>query len=241
MRFRHIAIAAAVVLAVGVADSQSAMQEASNAGSAAIMNVQKKVPPGRMRFINTVAGMVPVELRINYHTLCARVKYGQASPFRTVGVTGECLMDVVTPGGRTTIIPVTTFPGVEPAMDYTVVASGADGGEPPIETFIMDWPYESLARRQAQYVFANAVTDIPSVDLYIDGNLVSSGVPYQGWDPPMLIGTGKHTIEVWAGAEPLVAPQTIKFTDKNKYTLVLVGTMDDEDAFPVALKVFVSP
>jgi hypothetical protein len=191
------------------------------------------VPRTRVRYVQAVPGEVRCSLRFDRTQIIGWLDYGFGSPYHQV-TAGTHLVDVVSPNFLATIVPIA--PGVFfPGIDYTVLLTGSVSGSPEITTTTVELANYRVPGNQAHVVFIDAVADAPPVDWVVDGSVVASGVPFQGFDPPFSIPPGSHLFEVRVGATPLIGPTRFTVQGGRKHTFVAVGTADATDGFPLTL------
>ena len=195
-------------------------------------------PSSRVRLINAVPGLTDVNLRLNRSSLFYHAPYGSCMPYASVS-SGQWLMDVTTIAGQTTIIPPVDVM-FEPGYDYTALVSGSISGDPELDAPLIELPKVKVPRSQSHLVFVNAAPDVPDCDFIVDGNLEAAFVPFRDYDGPIAFSSGNHTIEV-TGTGPLLAGPISKRIQGGTTTfVVLMGTLDSNDAYPLYIGCFSS-
>ena len=222
---------ARAVFAAVLASTGGAQPEAQTAARGYAFS---STPKCRVRFIHAAAGVQAANLRFDRSTLFRRVSYGGAAGFRSLAE-GDYWVDVTSPSTETNILPGATesfFAGV----DYTVLLAGSLSGDPELETISVEIPTATVPRNEARVLLIHAVPDGPPVDLEVDGVVITTGLPYGEFEPPIPLSSGRHTLAVKAGATTLLPAVQHNLRGGQLHTLVVTGTADPGDGFPLVLR-----
>jgi hypothetical protein len=192
----------------------------------------------RVRLIHAVPGLTDSNLRLNRTSVFAKVQYGYCMPYASV-TAGEYLLDVTTMMGQTTIIPPADVV-LAANYDYTALLSGSISGEPELDAPLIELPKIKVARSQVHLVFVNAAPDVPDADFLVDGNLEAPSVPFRDYDGPIAFPSGKHTIEVIGSGPLLAGPLSARLQGGSTTFVVLMGTLDPNDGYPLTIGCFSS-
>ncbi len=193
-------------------------------------------PKCRIRFIHAAPGVQMANLRLNRSPICWGVRYGAGTCYRSV-IAGSPWVDVTTPSNGTNIVPGATG-DFFPNLDYTILLTGSVGGFPELTTTTVELPSVKVPFNSAALVVVNALPDSPPIDLTLDGSLLPLGVPYAGYEPPMILPPGKHTFSVQEGANVLTPTTTRYLGGGQTHMMVVTGTLDPTDGYPVVLRFY---
>ena len=226
MKLRNLMTAVAFAVALA---SIGGAQPASPAAFASV-----STPKFRVRFIHAAAGVQAVNLRLDRSTLFRRVSYGGGTAFRSLAE-GDYWLDVTTPSTETNVLPGKTR-DFWSGLDYTILLAGSLSGDPELETFCVEIPTAKVPRTEARVLLIQAVPDAQPMDLLVDGGLVSSGLEYGDFEPPFGLAPGKHTFALEVGGSTVVPAVQINLRGGQLQTLVVTGTADPDDGYPLVLK-----
>jgi hypothetical protein len=89
----------------------------------------------------------------------------------------------------------------------------------------------------AELRVAHLSPDAPPVDVWLDGAVVLSGVPFQAVSGHLPVGAGEHRVQVTpAGAtEPVVIDATVDLASGVSYTVAATGLLGSGDLQPLVL------
>lgn len=86
----------------------------------------------------------------------------------------------------------------------------------------------------AKVKFIHNVADGPSVDIYVDGKVLVSGVPYPTVSNYFLVNSGSHNIDVVvSGTKNVVTSATVDVKDGHMYTFIVKGKAADASVLGV--------
>ena len=192
-----------------------------------------RAPKARVRVMNAVPGLTDINLRLNRDSTFYKVPYGVCTSY--VNVTeGGYLMDVTTIVGQTTIIPPTDVMFYS-GIDYTALVSGSVSGDPELDAPLIELPRLRVPRNQAHLVFVNAAPDVCDADFLVNGNLESAFLWFRDYDGPIPFPPGQHSIEAIGSGPLLAGPTTYRFQGGTTTLVVLRGTKDPTDGYPLII------
>ena len=84
---------------------------------------------------------------------------------------------------------------------------------------------------------AHLSPDAPAVDIWLDGGVVLSDVPYKTVSDYLELPSGSHRIQITPAGEtePVVIDATVEFESDSAYTVAATGFLGDDDLQPLVL------
>jgi len=84
---------------------------------------------------------------------------------------------------------------------------------------------------------AHLSPDAPAVDIWVDGGVVMSDVPYKTVSDYLELPSGSHRIQVTPAGEtkPVVIDATVEFESDKAYTVAATGFLGEDDLQPLVL------
>lgn len=164
--------------------------------------------------------------------------YGQSSGYAEL-TAGTRNVKVVPDGATTPIVIDADLPLTE-GMDYTVLAVG----QLDSVTAIFDDDVRTPVANQVKIRFIHAVPDAPAVDIKLNsgtGASLFTNQEFKDISNYQQVASGSYTFAVTASGDTNVVAlyNPVTVTDGKVYTVVAHGTLDPNDAYPFAVRVFV--
>lgn len=194
-----------------------------------------------------VSGPATADVRLADGTpVRENVDFGDVTAYLELPI-GTYDLIITTPGGDVTLLnPAPVTPGEGDIFSALVSGDGVNQNlavfalPAGAEGFFLDemMPPELMARVRV----VHAVADAPPVSILVDGMLVPDleNIAFKDVTDYVFAAPGTYTITV--AIPPDLTPvltETLTVEEGEYYTLVALGTVDDEDDFPLSLMVFV--
>lgn len=189
--------------------------------------------PAEVRFVHAIPGATNLNMRMNYANAAKNVRYQKCTAYKSVAE-GEYLVDITTKKEVTTVIPPSPryFTG---GMRTTVLATGSISGNPALTHIMIPILPHVIPATQARVVLINAIPDAPNVEVWLNGVQLDPALPFTAFLEPGNMAAGTYQLEVRSGGNTVLLNPTLKLKSGKTNTLVLQGTIDASDGYPVAV------
>ncbi|MBX7244897.1 MAG: DUF4397 domain-containing protein [Candidatus Sumerlaeaceae bacterium] len=199
----------------------------------------------RVRLVHACPGLGSVKAKVNGRYITRSLPYGQVTGY-AVARPDLALVDLFDAATQEPLEFQFEVP-VDAGYDYTALVIRDDlqpDPNPTLATPFLDdvnlaltaHPRGGVSRNSSSFYFIHAVPDAGPVDLYINNVLVPTGtIPFTDYRGPFNLGPGANTIEAWDPVNNIsvYGPTSVNFRSGRITTIVITGTLDEFDEFPV--------
>lgn len=207
-------------------------------GTAFVDLVPAVAPTANVRVIHTSYDAPNVDVAVDGGTAITNLAYGQSSGYAELEAG---MRDIkVFPTGTTTPAVIDVNLDLTANTDYTVFAVNEVAAIEPIFTAEDRSPDPTMAKVR----FVHASPDAPAVDIKLNdgsGPVVFGNKAFKSISDYTMVAGGAYTFVVTGtgSTTPVVTFNPVTVTAGTVYTVVAHGTLDDTDAYPFAVRVFV--
>lgn len=191
-----------------------------------------------VRVIHTSYDAPAVDVAVDGSVAISDLAYGEPSGYASLPSGTRAV--AVTPAGATSPVVISANLTLDPNTSYTVYAVDELSSIEPIVSVDDRAPVAN----QAKVRFVHASPDAPAVDIRLNsgsGPVVFGNQAFKGITDYAQVAGGSYTFVVTpAGATAEVVKfDPVTVTNGTVYTVVAHGTLNAEDAYPFAVRVFV--
>jgi len=174
----------------------------------------------RVRFMHLSPDAPAVDIAVaGGPVLFANVAFGTVSDYVTVRG-GAYDLQVRLAG---TMMVVMTLPGVQLASDavHTVCAIGLVAGNPPLAAV------SAVDAGMARLRIVNGSPDAPAIDVWLNGTIVVSNLPFGEASPYVPVAGGEHLFELVASGTtfPVLVSERLTFAPVTAYTIAATDAL----------------
>jgi hypothetical protein len=192
----------------------------------------------KVRVIHASYDAPGVDISVDGTVAISNLAFGESSGYAEVGAGLRSI--VVTPTGATTPEVISADVPVEATKEYTVLAVNNLANIEPILTEDL----RASVGNKAKIRFVHASPDAPAVDIKLNsgsGPAVFSDVQFKEFSAYAEVDAGSYQFVVTAtgATAEVVVFDPITVQNGIVYTVVALGTLDNTDAFPFTVRVFV--
>ncbi|MEW5924247.1 MAG: DUF4397 domain-containing protein, partial [Candidatus Zixiibacteriota bacterium] len=190
-----------------------------------------------LRVIHASYDAPPVEVNVDGATAFTNLEYGATGGYARINSGTRNI--TVTPAGESSPVVIDVDVTLQTDRDYTVFAIGNLDNIEPIYTLDV----RTAITDKAKVRIIHASPDAPNIDLKFDsgsGTPLFSNVPYKQISDYTEIDPGTYTFAVTAtgSTDEVLVFDPITFGQGQVFTIIVLGTFDNADGYPLGIKVF---
>jgi hypothetical protein len=191
-----------------------------------------------IRVIHTSHDAPNVDVKVDGAVAISDLAYGESSGYATLNEGSTNIMVVPTGADAPVVIEADVI--LEANKEYTTIAAGPLASIAPV---VVEDDRASVSG-QAKIRFAHMSPDAPAVDIKLnDGNgaVVFGDAAFGDVADYITVDEGAYTFAVTAtgSTDEVIVFDPVTVTNGTVYTVIAHGTLDDGDAYPFGVRVFI--
>ncbi|GEM_PF-156337 len=190
-----------------------------------------------LRVIHASYDAPSVEVNVDGTTAFTNLEYGSTGGYARINSGAKNI--TVTPAGASSPVVIDVDVTLETDRDYTVFAVGDLDNIEPISSLDVRTPVTDKVKVR----IVHASPDAPNIDLKLDsgsGTPIFSNVAYKQISNYIEVDPGTYTFAVTAtgSTDEVVVFDPVTFSEGQVFTVLVIGTFDNTDGYPLAVKAF---